>query len=162
MQRISSHNIENMFGRTILRAEGKINRMELKKTLDIIYGGSSQLWRARRWNAMHSDSWIEWANPCGVFVFMFEMHSKPTTLALRENLNAFYFLFCSRLHRPSMLLLLLLLPFSTSPPLLPSLCVEWIVNVQNVHSQINCHYISFVMPLLLRVRVMWCYEVCNP
>lgn len=70
------------------------------------------------------------------------------SLALARYLNVFRFhSFCSRsfTFRPSM-------------PTACCLCDEWIVNVQLVHSQINCHYISFVMPLLLRVCTMWYHK----
>lgn len=80
--------------------------------------------------------------------------------------------FCSFVLRGLMSIVVFVgrLQFALQLPTTYCLCDEWIVNVQRVHSQINCHYISFVMPLLLRVfalaltqdmqdviRLWWCF-----
>lgn len=71
------------------------------------------------------------------------------SLAFTRNLNVFY------------LILFFVWFFGLHCPSMPAaLCDEWIVNEQDVHSQINCHYISFVMPLcsvrVCRTRCRYC------
>lgn len=117
------------------------------------------MWRARRWNAESCvcarASSFDRMRKITLHIWLIVLcrrvclkYTGNNSLALARYLNVFRFhSFCSRSFT-----------FCPSMPTACCLCDEWIVNVQLVHSQINCHYISFVMPSLLRVCTMWYHK----